>query len=288
MKPRHFPHLRTFLLGPSPILAIAMAMRWLNSLESRLQWVAFPGLFKYLTFLGVIVFAWQWADDTAVERIAFDREKIMSGEVWRVITFAFSPAGTFQFGVVGALFLFIVVNIAFLLSDSLEKAWGPTRTTLYILVAWIGLTIGMFVFDPGTLPAGRYIYISMFLAFATYYPDYEFRILFIIPVKVRYLGWLALGMMIFSAITAPIMLCVVVPTLIPYAIWVLPTELRGKATLAKAAKRRQQFTLAKKSAAEAFHTCATCKRTEHDDSDLEFRTMIDGTEYCIDHLPADE
>ncbi len=265
-----------------------MAMHWLNTLESRLHGVAIPGLFKYLTFLGVIIFAWQWADPTVVERISFDRDKIMSGEVWRILTFAFTPAGTAGFTPIGALFLFFAVMIAFLINDSLESVWGPTRTTLYILVAWLGLVIGMFVFDPGPLSAGRYIYTAMFLAFATYFPDYEFRLFFILPVKVRYLGWLALGMMIASAIVAPVLLCVVVPTLIPYSLWVLPAELRGKATLAKAAKRRQQFTLAKRSGADAFHTCATCHRTEHDDDDLQFRVMPDGTEYCVDHLPVDD
>ncbi|MEP4078183.1 hypothetical protein [Haloferula sp.] len=263
-------------------------MRWLTALENRLQWVAFPGLFKYLTFLGVIIFAWQWIDPTVVERISFDRSKILSGEVWRIISFAFAPTGTGSLTPIGILFLFFAVMIAFLINDSLEQVWGPTRTTLYLMTAWVGLVIGMFVFDPGTLPAGRYLYTSMFLAFATYFPNYEFRLFFILPVKVRYLGWLALAMMLISGFANPVMWCVVIPTLIPYALWVLPAEIQGRAALAQAAKRRQKFTLSQKSEAEAFHTCATCHRTEHDDSDLEFRTMIDGTEYCVEHLPVDD
>lgn len=262
-------------------------MRWLNSLENRLQWVAFPGLFKYLTLLGVTVFAWQWVDPTVVERIAFDRDKILGGEVWRIISFAFTPAGSFAPSLFGALFLFFAVMISFLINDSLEEVWGATRTTLYLLTSIVGLTIGMFLFDPGTLPAGRYIYSSMFLAFATYFPNYEFRLFFILPVKVRYLGWLTLGLMIFSGLVSPVMLCVVIPTLIPYALWVLPAELRGKADLAKAAKRRQQFSLAQQPESAAFHHCEVCHKTEHDDADLEFRTMLDGTEYCVEHLPED-
>ncbi|MEM9238018.1 MAG: hypothetical protein AAGB14_14695, partial [Verrucomicrobiota bacterium] len=260
-------------------------MRWLNSLENRLQWVAFPGLFKYLTMLGVVIFAWQWIDPTVVERIAFDRDKILSGEVWRIISFAFAPAGTFSISIFGVLFLFFAVMIAFLINDSLEEVWGPTRTTLYLLTAIVGLTIGMFLFDPGTLPAGRYIYSSMFLAFATYFPNYEFRLFFILPVKVRYLGWLTLALMILSGLLSPVMLCVVIPTLIPYALWVLPAELRGQAALAKAAKRRQEFTLSQLPEHSAFHRCAVCNKTEHDDPDIEFRTMADGTEYCVECLP---
>ncbi|MGB6221251.1 hypothetical protein [Haloferula sp.] len=262
-------------------------MQWLSALENRLQWIAFPGLFKYLTLLGVVIFAWQWVDPSVVERISFDRDKILSGEVWRIISFAFAPAGTFSFGVFGVLFLFFAVMIAFLINDSLEEVWGPTRTTLYLLTSLVGLVIGMFLFDPGPLPAGRYLYTSMFLAFATYFPNYEFRLFFFIPVKVRYLGWFALGMMIFSGFAAPVMFCVIIPTLIPYAIWVLPAEIQGKAALASATKRRQKFKSTQITENEPFNTCSKCHRTDLSDPDLQFRTMLDGTEYCVDHLPEE-
>lgn len=262
-----------------------MAMQWLTSLEKRLQWIAFPGLFKYLTLLGVVIFAWQWVDPTVVERISFDRDKILSGELWRIISFAFAPTGTFSFGIFGVLFLFFAVMISFLINDSLEEVWGPTRTTLYLLTSMVGLVIGMFIFDPGPLPAGRYLYTSMFLAFATYFPNYEFRLFFFLPVKVRYLGWFALGMMLVSGFGAPVMFCVIIPTLIPYVLWVLPAEIQGKAELANATKRRKKFTGSQRSETEAFNTCSECQRTDLSDPDLQFRTMFDGTEYCIDHLP---
>lgn len=263
-------------------------MRWLERLESRLHWVAFPGLFKYLTFIGVVIFAWQWVDPTVVERIAFDRGKILSGEVWRILSFAFAPGGTFAFSPLGVFFLYFAVRIAFLISDSLEDVWGPTRTTLYILTGWLGLVIGQFIFDPGPLPNASYLYTSLFLAFCTWFPTYEFRLFFILPVQVRWLGWFALAGMVFSGLGNPKMLAVVIPTLIPYALWALPHALHGKKDLARAAKRRQKFTLAKRPAGEPFHLCSTCKRSEHDDPDLEFRVMPDGTEYCVDHLPAPE
>lgn len=261
-------------------------MRWLTSLEDRLHWIAFPGLFKYLTFLGVIIFAWQWVDPGVAERIAFDRGKILSGEVWRILSFAFAPTGINAFSPIGVFFLFIAVWIAFLISDSVESVWGPTRTTLYILATWLGLVVFQFIFDVGQLPSGGMIYTAMFFVFATYFPNYEFLLMFILPVKVRYFAWFSLAMLVFSVIGNPLMLVVVIPTLIPYALWVMPAVIKGQATMASAAKRRRKFNLASQPTTEAFHECATCHRTEKDDDDLEFRVMPDGTEYCIDHLPV--
>ncbi|MGQ9661875.1 MAG: site-2 protease family protein [Kiritimatiellia bacterium] len=57
-------------------------------------------------------------------------------------------------------------------------------------------------------------------------------------------------------------------------------------------RRKAAFTAALRteshdSAVEAFHRCAVCGRTEHDDPNLEFRVCPDcsgGREYCLDHL----
>jgi len=260
-------------------------MRWLEKLEARLHWLAVPGLFKWLTLLGVIVFAWQWVDPAVPLRIAFDRDRILSGEFWRLFSFAFSPAGNLPFSVLGVVFLFFATMIAFLISDSLEEVWGPTRTSLYLITAWAGLVVGQFILDPPPLPNGGMIYTSMFLAFATLFPTYEFRLFFIIPIQVRWLGWLAFGWMILQVLLAPIMICIVLPVLIPYGLWVLPSFLRERKALADSAVRRRRFNSAQASEAEPFHRCASCGRTEHDDPDLEFRTFPDGTEYCLEHLP---
>lgn len=276
------------LLGRGGGSGNVRGMRWLNAIERRLEWLAFPGLFKYLTMLGVVVFAWQWIDPGAAEAIAFDRSKILEGEVWRVFSFIFAPAGVHRFTAIGALFLFFAVMIAFLISDSLESVWGPTRLTLYIVVAWLGLVVGQFIMDPPPMPTGSYLYSSLFFAFATYFPKYEFRLFMVLPVQVRWLGWLGFAMLVLSTLGNPIMLCILVPVMLPYALWVLPSHVQEKKSLAGAIKRRQKFVLSQEPAGDAFHHCEVCHRTEKDDEDLEFRVMADGTEYCLEHLPETE
>ena len=259
-------------------------MPWLERVENRLHWLAIPGLFKWLTLLGVIVFAWQWVDPNVVETIAFDRGKILEGEFWRVFTFAFTGVTLFPLTAFGALFLFFAVMIAFLVSDSLEQVWGPTRLSLYIIVGWLGLVVGQFLLGLPSL-GGSYLYTSLFLAFCTYFPRYEFRLFFFIPVQVRFLGWLALGMLVLSVFSFPPNLFLVLPTLLPYGIWVLPAFLRDRSNLAAASRRRNKFEGKKTPEAEPFHRCSVCQRTEKSDPHLDFRTYPDGTEYCVHHLP---
>lgn len=262
-------------------------MRWLERIESRLSWIAIPGLFKYLTLLGVVVYVAQWADPKVPTYIAFDRAKILDGEFWRLFTFAFAPTGTLGANMLGVLFMFFAVMIAFLVSDSLEQVWGPTRTTLYLLTAWILLVAGQLVVDLGPLgrTSGSYLYSSMFLAFATFFPRYEFRLFLILPVQVRFLAWIILGFMLLSVVAQPGLLAVVLPTLIPYAIFVLPGIVGERKALADSAQRRRKFSKAAADTAEPFHRCADCGRTEQSDPDLDFRTLADGSEYCVDHLP---
>ncbi|MCH7224500.1 hypothetical protein [Haloferula sp. A504] len=262
-------------------------MRWLERMEDRLHWVAIPGLFKYLAMLGVLVSAVSWINPDVASIIAFDRAKILDGEYWRLLSFGFAPMGVFGFSVFGVLFLVFATFIAFLVSDSLEEVWGPTRTTLYLLSVWVGLMIGPMILDPHTSFIGTYLYLAMFFAFATYFPRYEFRLFAILPVQVRWLAWIGFGIMVLSLLGHLPLISVVLPTLLPYGLWVLPTFLRDRKALAEAGLRRRKFQSKALPEDQAFHRCAECDRTELTDPELDFRTMLDGTEYCVEHLPAD-
>lgn len=264
-------------------------MRWLERLENRLHWVAIPGLFKYLALLGVVVSAWQWMEPSAAGAIAFDREKILEGEFWRAFAFAFAPLGIFPLSPLSIVFLIFGTLIAFLVSDTLEEEWGATRTTLYILATWVGLVVGQFVFNPGVSGPGYFLTFAMFFAFATYRPKLEFRILFILPVQVRFLAWALFAILILNLLGNPRLIGVVAATLLPYGLWVLPEFLARRKTLAESASRRREFQKASlPDDSEPFHRCAVCQRTEKDSAELDFRTYEDGTEYCLDHLPEAE
>lgn len=260
-------------------------MRWLEKIERRLDWLHFEGLFKYLTFLGVIAYACQWVREDFALMLDFDRQKVMSGEIWRVFTFLFAPMGLERFTPFGVLFLFFAVRISFMISDALEGEWGATRTTLYILTVWIGLIASHFIFDMPSQASGSMLYTSLFLAFATLFPKVEFLMFFLFPVQVRIFGWITGVLLLMNAFFYPPSLMITIPGLIPYALWVLPDVIHGRKTLVKAAQRRREFNISSKPEGTTFHRCETCQRTERDSEDLQFYTLPDGKEYCEDHLP---
>jgi len=262
-------------------------MRWLDRLEDRLHWLAFPGFFKYLALTGVVVTVAYWLNPGIEGALRFDRDLILKGEVWRLFGFALAPTGLFGFGGLGVLFLYFATMIAFLVSDSLEDAWGATRTTLYLGTTILGLVVGQFILGVSLPSTGFYLYNAMFLAFATHFPTYEFRLFLVLPVQVRWLAWLSLALMVYSVISEPLLIWLVFPTLLPYAIWVLPDFIKNRKGLVEAAARRRKFE-ATATPEDAFHRCTVCKRTEKDDDDLEFRTYADGTEYCVEHLPEED
>ncbi|MEK7952634.1 hypothetical protein [Luteolibacter soli] len=255
-----------------------------------MDWLHFPGLFKYLTFLGVIAYAFQWTGKDIAEILEFDWDKILTGQVWRLFSFLFAPIGLQSFTAWGVFMLFFAVQLAFMISDSLEEAWGTTRTTLYILLGWGGLLVvqlllSLLVGFSFSLPCGLLFSASMFFAFATLYPKVELMIMFILPVQVRILGWIGGIVMLLTVITSPWSLVLIFPAMLPYLLWVLPDVIHGRKSLVKAAQRRRKFQVASRPEALAFHRCESCGRTERDSEDLQFYTLPDGKEYCQEHLP---
>ena len=265
--------------------ALLRRVRWLERIEPYFDWLHFRGLFKYLTFLGVIAFACQWANSDIGKLLAFDREKILSGEVWRVVSFIFTPRGLPGFSAPGVVSLVFATWIAFLVSDALESEWGSTRTTLYILVGWLGLLASHFIFGMSSQWSGISLYTSVFLAFATLFPKLELSMLLLMPVQVRVFGLITGVIMLFNAVFHPSTLLTTVPVMIPYLLWVLPGVIHGRKSLVKAAQRRRKFQIASRPESQAFHRCDSCGRTERDSADLEFYTLPDGKEYCQQHLP---
>ncbi|MCW1915092.1 hypothetical protein OJ996_16010 [Luteolibacter sp. GHJ8] len=265
---------------------LSSGVRWLDALERRMEWLSFPGLFKYLTFLGVIAYACQWARPEIGHILEFDRAAVFEDkEIWRIFTFIFAPMGMRSFSAPGALFLFFAVMISFMISDSLEQAWGPKRTTLYIVAAILGMMIFQLAIGPEAKGGGSFLYSSLFFAFATLFPKVEFVLFFLIPVQVRFLAMISAVLMAISCVMWPPLLWLVVPAMLPYCLWVLPDVARGRKSLVQAAQRRRKFTVAKGPSAEPFHVCEICRRTEHDPADLQFFVTPDGKEYCSEHLP---
>jgi len=260
-------------------------MSRLDQLERRLGGLSFPGFLRYYAMMHAMVYLLQVFRRDIGELLEFDRARILSGEVWRVVTFLFSSSGFGGAGALGILFVFFMVMVAFMMSDALEGAWGVFKTSLFHYCGVLGLIAANFLL-PNAMPgSGFLIYGTSFFAFATLFPKVEFLMFFILPVQVRFLAIIQAALMLLAALGNWLLVPFFLLGCANYLLFAGIPALRGRAMVMESAQRRRRFTATKQSENTAFHTCVKCDRTEVTDPQLAFRVGSDGREYCEEHLP---
>lgn len=247
-------------------------MSMIASLEKKFGHLAIPHSVRILALFQVVTWLMLKMQPEFAGWIFLSRDKVLQGEVWRVITWAFMP-GDFH-----PLWLIFAVFIMFTMGDALEAAWGTFRVNLYILGGILAVDIGTMIF--GFVPQGVTLYSNIFLAFAVFFPNFEFLLFFILPVKVKYLAWLNVAGLLLVFIEHADSRLAIVFSLLNFIIAFGPGFIRGTKRGAVVAQRRSRFEAAKTPDHQAFHQCAVCKKTELDDPALDFRVTADGEEYC--------
>jgi len=109
-------------------------------------------------------------------------DRVLQGEIWRLVTYIFIPPSFSPF------WIFFVLYFYYLVGTGLEQAWGAFRFHLYYLLGMVGTTVAAFITGAGY--TGVYLNLSLFLAFAHLYPDFQLLLFFILPVKIKCLAWL--------------------------------------------------------------------------------------------------
>lgn len=156
-------------------------MKWLDQLERKMGRHYIPDLMKILctAMLGVFVLEYLPLARSANDLLYFNRALILRGEIWRVLSFVFLPPS-------GSIF-FILLSLYFyyFLGSGLESRWGSRRFNLYYLIGVLGNIIAGFITGYAT---NEYLNTTLLLAFAVMYPDVEFMLFFILPVKAKWFG----------------------------------------------------------------------------------------------------
>ena len=111
--------------------------------------------------------------------LSLDRAALFRGQVWRLLTFLFVPPTT------SPLWILFQLYFNCLLGRGLEQQWGVFRFNLYYLCGMVGAILAALLTGYGT---NNYLNLSLFFAFAAFYPDYKLLIFFILPVKIKYLA----------------------------------------------------------------------------------------------------
>ena len=282
-------------------------MNWMNKLERKFGKYAIPNLMYYVIILYAFGFVLNlFAPSFYYEYLSLDAYAILCGQVWRILTFLIQPPSTNLIFVVFTLYLYYMIG------RQLEYAWGTFRFNLYFFTGVLLHIVAAFVtyFVTGySLPIGTgYLNLSLFFAYAAMYPNQQFYIFMIIPMKVKYLAWIDAAYFAYAIAQAfmpaygghayygfyyQANAIAAFVSILNFLIFFLsmrnmrrfgPREMHRKAVYHREVRAGQ---MAQKSESGAMHRCHICGRTELDDPNLEFRycSKCNGNyEYCQDHL----
>ena len=287
----------------------------IQKLERKFGKYAIRGLMKYIIILyatGFLIslinpqFYYNW--------LMLDIDKILHGQIWRLVTFIIQPIES------NILFMALILYVYYSIGATLEKVWGTFRFNLYYIMGLLFNIVGVviiYIISKLWLGTGisypislDYINLSMLLAFAVTFPDIKFYIMFLIPVKAKWLSILYVIMLfvdIFDAFRYSgsfIGVCTLIAILMAMANTLIYFLMTRRYMSPKQIKRKVDFARSYTSGARAAqtgsaidpdsgrkvitrHKCAICGRTELDGEELQFRfcSKCNGNyEYCQDHL----
>lgn len=272
-------------------------MNFLNRLERRFGRYAIPNLMLYIILLNAAGMVLSIVYPQSVWYLSWSMSRILKGEVWRLVSFIMVPysSNPVNFLIYGFLYYSI--------SQTLERSWGAFRMNMYIITGLLGTILAGVVvyalFRVDTYMSISYLSNSLFLALAATYPDVQFLLFFIIPIKAKWMALLSVVMYLYDLMQIVnaygwmpygiATLIVILFSLVNFIIYFLgtrdfqrinPREVQRRAEFRKKMGQREQ-------SGRPLHKCTVCGRTDRDFPELEFRycSKCDGAyEYCSEHL----
>lgn len=235
---------------------------------------------------------------------------ILHGEVWRLVTWILIPPSSLG-GSLGIFLTCVMLLFYYNIGTTLERTWGTYRYNVYLFSGMLFTVIGSFVWmviqyasagwdmDPAYASvmftisslyfSTYYINMSIFLAFAATFPEVQVLLMFLIPVKVKWMGILYGVMLLYDFIweATPVGRVAIASSLLNFVIFFVTSRSHIHMS-PRQIKRRVEFKQdIRRNSKGTKHKCAICGRTEEDDPSLEFRfcSKCSGNyEYCQNHL----
>jgi len=251
-----------------------------------------PNLMTVLVIGSIVVFLLDmFSGGTATALLAFQRNAIFHGQVWRLVSFVFVTYSGDAFSLALSLYFYWWIG------SMLEREWGTARFSLfYLLGVAFNIVFGLIAGSAST----TYLNLSMFFAFALLWPDMQVLLFFFIPVKIKWLAWIDAAVFALSFLQGVITLRWTAAFLPVIAI--LNFLLFFWSSLMDAVGYRKQRFQYRHSAQTVnfhkatqqsrqqkgyIHKCAVCGKTDTEYPDLEFRycSKCNGYYcYCPEHI----
>lgn len=287
-------------------------MHPMSRFEKKFGRYAIRNLTTILILFYAVGYLLQYMFPEILNYMTLNPSLILHGQVWRLVTWVIVPPPSSNI-----LSTLIMLYFYWFLGSTLERTWGTWRYNVYmfsgmfftILGSFAALGLSYLIYDGlwwelasniGVMYFNTsYINMSIFLAFAVTFPEMQVLLMFIIPIKVKWMGvvygvliaWQFIGgvkinlgvtvldISLFSRMA-------IVFSLLNFFVFFLTS--RRLIISPKQIHRRQEFKReVHRSTKITRHKCAICGRTDESDPDLEFRfcSKCNGNyEYCQEHL----
>lgn len=227
----------------------------------------------------------------------FDRQLILQGQIWRLITYPLT------YRIDNLLLMAVSLFCYYSIGRAMESIWGTLRFNLFYLTGVIMMDVYCLIF--GGTASVTYLNLSLFLSYATLFPDAQFLLFFIIPVKAWIFALFDLAIVVMDLLLYPFPYNLFsVISLANYFLFfgkdvlnVLPMSwrIRAKRGFKKQPQPKPKVIpfdgapRSTKTAAQAAYThrCTVCGRTDVSNPELEFRycSRCKGYYcYCEDHI----
>lgn len=247
-------------------------------MSSKLDKFAIKNLTAVIIGGQILVYLAMMAEYITPGMLSISYPHILQGQVWRVVTFLFIPPSTSPIWAILSWFILYIMGI------NLEHYWGGFRFNIYILLAVILTNLAAFIFG-WNIATNYYLQSSIFLAFAFLNGDFTVRILFLFPVKIRWiaiLNWIFyLFMMIVGGMAERVL---ILASLMNFFIFFgkdiyYKIKYRGKRVKVNVEKRVQSH--------KPKHQCIICGKSDitHPHMDFRYCSKCNPEQcYCEEHL----
>jgi membrane associated rhomboid family serine protease len=148
-----------------------------------------------LLFLNVAFFLLEHQDRAKYARLfSFDGEAVQHGELWRLVTYQFTHAGS---GIMQALSLFITLLLLYMMGTALEEEWGTRHfITLFLLSTLGSAAVAAMAGIP--LLGTYFVYFTLLFVYAAAFPQQTFYLFGMVPVRVRVLALFSLAVLLYG------------------------------------------------------------------------------------------
>ena len=264
-----------------------------------------PNLMLYVSLGCALVYLMTQMTQNAIlySLLVFDRDAILAGQVWRLFTYPL----TFYHS--NLLLMAVALFCYYSIGRGMENIWGTLRFNLFYFSGIVMMDVWCMIF--GGRADVTYLNLSLFLSYATLFPDAQFLLFFIIPITAWIFALFDLFLVVYGLLVYPFpsnFFSVIslanyflffgkdVLNVIPMSWRLNARRLFGQKHYAPKQERPKVVPFPKAGSYEATtatpkapytHKCTVCGRTDVTNPELEFRycSRCNGYHcYCEDHI----